>query len=440
MLTKQHPGQLQNPFDLSISRPLMAARFACLMLVIAAVASGMPVLEWMSVPVLLLVIVAVWGRHVLFADNLNALPHLRAEQPVTANSPELPPVTLIVPTRNEIGGIEAAVRSLAATDYPDLEILVVDDHSSDGTSEVLQRLACDLPQVRVLAAPDVPDGWAGKPHAAWFGFLQSNPHARWLVFSDARIVFHRNAVRRAVEYAEGNHLGFLSCIIRYDGESVIEELIANIQNRALVISARAFGGGAPKVPFGLGAFQLIRRDVYTACGGHSTYPDHPIEDFILAGLASRQGKASAAIASEVLSLRRYRGFGDMRQRVVRSLRLATSDRTINLADRISQELLLQVLPLPLAVGGLVRQLVTHRFQPVLALVSLLALAAYIAGICTPRSCRKICGCRRRAAWLHPLGGALWVLLLLLAITDRMRGRPITWSGRKMQTPSGLATA
>jgi hypothetical protein len=256
-----------------------------------------------------------------------------------------------------------------------------------------------------------------------------------LLFTDARVIFSRNAVSRAVSHAEATRSGFLSCILRFDGENLTEELIAIIQNRGLVIRARAFGGGAPAAPFGLAGFMLIRRDVYTASGGHALFPSYPLEDSRLAKSAHRCGATtSAAIASELLSIRRYHGFADMRQRMARTLRNAASDSVVDLLNRISLELVLGVLPLSLAIGGLIRLGATRGLQPALAVISLLAFLAYLAGTCTPRNCRGICRFRSWVVWLHPLGAALWTWLLLQAITERLRGQPISWRGRTISAP------
>jgi hypothetical protein len=162
---------------------------------------------------------------------------------------------------------------------------------------------------------------------------------------------------------------------------------------------------------------------------------------MLAKTAHRCGATtSTAIASELLSIRRYHGFADMRRRSVRTVRTAASDRVVDLVNRISLELLLGVLPLPLAIGGLLRMGVTHRLQPALAVISLLAFLAYLAGTCTPRACRRICRCRSWVVWLHPLGAALWTWLLLLAITERLRGQPISWRGRTIYAPTPAAPA
>jgi hypothetical protein len=261
------------------------------------------------------------------------------------------------------------------------------------------------------------------------------------LFTDARVIFSRNAVSRTVSHAKATGSGFLSCILRFDGENLAEELIAIMQHRSAVMHARAFGGAAPAAPFVVGAFMLIRRDVYAAFGGHSLFPSHPVEDLMLAISAHRYGvTTSAAIASELLSMRRYHGFADMRQRIVRALRLSVSDRVVKMLNRISLELVLGVLPLPLAIGGLLRLGATRGLQPALEVFSLLAFLAYLAGTCTPRNSREICRFRSWVVWLHPLGAALWTWLLLLAITERLRGQPISWRGRTIYAPTPAAPA
>ena len=432
---------LQNPFEPSASLPLLTIRFACAAILVDAVLTGRPLAEWLSVAAMLWVLVVVWGRHVLFAENLRALPRLGSGPAESGIPSPAPLVSVIVPARNEEIDIQSAVRALAASDYPALEILLIDDHSTDSTLRVLQDLARELPRLRVLSAPDVPPGWTGKTAASWFAFEQSNPASRWLLFTDARVKFHPQAVSRAVAHAEQKRLGFLSCIIRFDGKGLAEELIAIMQNRGLVISALGFGGSAPAAPFGLGAFSMIRREVYVECGGHALAPDHPLEDFVLAKSAQLAGAATAAaIASDLVSIRRYHGSGDMRRRIVRTLRVAASDHFVDLINRISLELLLGVLPLPIAMGAAARMIFTgmivgRTVQPALAALGALAFLAFLAGASTPRSAHVVCRFRRWVAWLHPLGAALWTWFLLLAIGDRLRGRTISWRGRVIQPPT-----
>jgi hypothetical protein len=419
-----------NGLEQGFSVLMLAGHVAGIGVVVGALVTGMPALAWVAVAVMFWFMVTAWGRHILFLDNLNGLPDLGAVQ-IKAPEP-LPFVSIIVPARNEAAGIECAARTLAAMDYGPLEVIFVDDHSSDATPSILQSLSNEFPQVRVVAAPEVPDGWTGKTHASWFGVSQCNPAAEWLLFTDARVKFRPHAIGRAIAFAESEHLGFMSGIIRFEGVGMAEELIAVLQNRSLVMSARTFGGGDPAMPFGLGAFTLIRRSLYLATGGHAAVSDHPIEDFMLARSARMLGaQTGVVIASRLLSLRRYQGFKDMRRRVVRLLRLAADDRTGNLIGGMLLGISGSLLPIPVALWAGSRALSGGRPQLAWIALGASALATYLIGTQTVLLARKICLFRSWVAWIYPAGTALSFWFQVMAIAQKVRGTAILWRGRAL---------
>lgn len=441
MAAETPPRRVAAPSAQVTSALSLIARVAGTVILIWAVVAGTPSLEWIAAGVMSWFVVVVWGRHILLIDNLNALPDLsKVAPPTTAAGQSVPLVTVVVPVRNEATGIEPAALALAASDYPELEVIYVDDHSTDQTAAVLRRLAPQYPRVRVISAPDVPAGWTGKIHASWFAFEQSDSKARWLLFTDARVMYRQDAISRAIAHAESKQLAFLSGIVRFDGETFAEQSLALIQNRGLITVARAFGGGAPVVPFGLGGFSLVRRDVYLAVGGHAASPGHATEDFMLADSVRRTGaKVSVANASGLLWIRRYRGFKDLRQRVVRTFRLAASDRILPLVSRASVEFCFYVLPLLLVMASIARMLlVDHHLRLALVVLSALAVLTYAAGALTARTCRKTCRVRPSAVWLYPLGSTLATYLLLLAIAERLRGVNIDWRGRVISASPPIA--
>src|SRR5438132_14337469 len=116
-----------------------------------------------------LVFVAVVVPFMLLIHHRGSVPRL----PAARHSGPLPSLSVVVPARNEAAGIREGLTSLRAQDYPDLEIVVVDDRSSDGTGDVLRELATPE-RVRVLRVDDVPPGWLGKNHALWYGAKVTN--------------------------------------------------------------------------------------------------------------------------------------------------------------------------------------------------------------------------------------------------------------------------
>ena len=121
------------------------------------------------------------------------LPLLAAENPETT-----PPVSVIVPARDEEAKIEPCLRSLLAMEYPDLEILAVDDRSGDTTGQIMDRIAAEDPRVRVLHIKELPPGWIGKTHA----MHQAVQRARGthLLFTDGDIRFAPRALNLAMSF------------------------------------------------------------------------------------------------------------------------------------------------------------------------------------------------------------------------------------------------
>src|SRR5438876_9454886 len=155
-----------------------------------------------------LVFLAVTVPFALLVRRRNAIPRL----PAPARSVMLPRLSVVVPARDEASGIGRAVESLLAQDYPDLEIIVVDDRSSDATGAVLAKLAARDSRIRAIRVDQLPAGWLGKNHALWRGAESAS--GEWLLFTAADIVFAQGAVRRAVAYAVAEQLDHLTLAAR----------------------------------------------------------------------------------------------------------------------------------------------------------------------------------------------------------------------------------
>lgn len=229
-------------------------------------------------------VAAAWLARVLPAYFL--LPRvpdlLAADLDVEANRAAWPSVAVIVPARNEQAAIEQCLRALLASDYPNLQILAVDDRSTDATGTIMDRLAA-LPEaqgrLRALHVEKLPPGWLGKPHA--MAYAASRVSADWLLFTDGDVLFAPDALRRAMAYATRSHADHLvllpSLILRGWAETM---LIAFFQTFS------AFAGRPWKIPdarakrdyIGVGAFNLMRRTVYEALGGYAELRMEVLED------------------------------------------------------------------------------------------------------------------------------------------------------------------
>jgi len=111
----------------------------------------------------------------------------------------LPTLSVLVPACNEAATLEQAMQSLLAMDYPCMEIIAVNDRSTDGTGALLERLAAENPRLRVRHVVELPAGWLGKNHALHVASQEAT--GDWLLFTDADVVYSPDALLRAVSYA-----------------------------------------------------------------------------------------------------------------------------------------------------------------------------------------------------------------------------------------------
>ncbi len=228
--------------------------------------------------------------------GLRRLPHLNDDR--WAVPPQAPPrITVVVPACNEEKEIETCLRSLIAQDYPNLEIVAVDDRSTDGTGEIMDRIASECGGcVRVLHIAKLPPGWIGKNHAIWRGGALAS--GEWILFTDGDVSFRADTLRRAATFlaaVPADHLTvFPTAIYRTAGERVITSNF-----RMGLALARPWRVHDPKwpVPLGIGAFNMVRRSAYEQAGTFEALRLTVIDDIGLGALMKRARFVTRAAAA-----------------------------------------------------------------------------------------------------------------------------------------------
>lgn len=204
----------------------------------------------------------------------------------------LPLISVIVPARNEAKSVEAGLRSLLAIDSITIEILAVDDRSTDATGAIMDRIAGEdaaAKRMRVIHVTELPAGWMGKTHAMALAARQAT--SPWLLFTDADILFAQDALPRALNLAEAEQADhvviFPTLIMKTFGEHM---MIAFFQGIA-ALSSRFWRIPDPnaKESLGVGAFNMIRTDVYRAMGGFEALRMEVLEDLRFGFEVKRQG-------------------------------------------------------------------------------------------------------------------------------------------------------
>ena len=222
-----------------------------------------------------------------------------------------PRVSIVVAALNEADTIEPAIRSLLALHYPDLEIIAVNDRSTDETPAILDRVASENARLRVLHVSALPAGWLGKNHALHQGAQLAS--GDYLLFTDADVVFESSTLKRAVAYCERNHVDHLALLF---------DIIVNTQLlRMLILSFSASFlfrfkpwkvETSPSHFLGVGAFNMVRSEAYRRAGGHAAIPLTVLDDMMLGKLMKKNGFRQHALdGAGLVSVEWYRNTPEM---------------------------------------------------------------------------------------------------------------------------------
>ena len=206
----------------------------------------------------------------------------------------VPRVSIVVPARNEEAKVEEALASLLRLDYPQYEVLAVDDRSTDATGEIMEGVAAahtGNPPLKVIHIHDLPAGWLGKPHAMWTAAQQAA--GDWILFTDADVMFRPDCLRRALAYAEETKADHLVVFPSYRVQGVGEAMMLAGFSLLFVFGHRPWKVADTRADdfMGLGPFNLIRRHAYEAIGTFQALRMEVIEDMKLGKLVKQHGFA-----------------------------------------------------------------------------------------------------------------------------------------------------
>lgn len=271
-----------------------------------------PALAWAALWVVMLFVVVV-----RFLDSKRL-----DEYPATIPS-DPPVVSVIIPARNEARNIARCLTSVLTTTYPMLEVIVVDDHSTDGTGEIARRIAnadvvngYGFSRVRVVDAPDLPHGWFGKQWACHNGALVARGDL--LCFVDADTWHAPDLIARSVNAMTARGAALFTVAGHQEMDSFWEKVL---QPFVFVILLGRYGGLEPMsrstnpyAKIANGQFMLMRRDAYDAVGGHASVKAHVAEDLRMAQRFTAMGlPVHMVLARNEMATRMYTSLGEIRR-------------------------------------------------------------------------------------------------------------------------------
>ncbi len=329
-----------------------------------------------------------------------------------------PPTSICVPARNEAADVEEAVRSMLALDYPALEVVVVDDRSTDETGEILDRMAGEPGRsgLEVIHVDELPDGWVGKNHA--LHRAAGAARGELLLFTDADVRMSPDLLRRAAGRMREEGLDHLTAIPRMEWPDSFMRALGALMSLGIAQFTEPWKLGDPssRKHVGVGAFNLVRVDAYREAGGHEAIPRRPDDDLALAGILKDSGaRAEFLSGRELMRVRWYRSLGEMVRGVGRSGIAALGYSTVAALASAALVVVLHVWPwigVALTAG-------VARWANLLAVTAMAALFVDAA---------RVTGARPLEALWWPVANVVVVWIMVrAAVLLRLRGG-IEWRG------------
>jgi chlorobactene glucosyltransferase len=350
-----------------------------------------------------------------------------------------PSVSLIVPARNEAVNIDACLAGAIAQDYPDLEIIFVDDRSTDDTAARIQSVAATDSRVHLLRGVPLPEGWAGKPWALHQGITASR--GEWILHIDADTRLHPGAVTAVVDAARDGWSavdddpapeGGFPVFSIMTGQSLPtwwEKILQPAVLGAIMEALPLRLVNSPRVPWialANGQFILVRRDAYDRIGGYAAIRSEIAEDVMFARRAKRMGlRVRLAAGQSLATTRMYRTPADLWEGWTKNLHVGSRLMPGLVLPGLAYLATAVMAPWALLVGAW-HTTDRHRATRMRAAAGALFAIAFAHR----RGIDHTLGVPVPYAFTQPIG-VLATVGMMAASQFRVRsGRGVTWKGRR----------
>ena len=333
-----------------------------------------------------------------------SLPQL-AEQPsgLPVGLGRWPTVTVVIPARNEERAVATALRSRLADDYPALDVVFVDDRSTDGTAAIAGSLAAEDPRLKVVSIEALPEGWLGKVHALHRGTRVAR--GEWLLFSDADVHVSPGTLRCAVAYAEARRLDMLTAIPEFECPTLALDATVTVMLRVLLVGMPPWKVSDPRssVAVGCGAFNLVSRSSFERTPGFEWLRMEAGDDLGVGVLMKTCGFRTELVGARGgLRLEFYRNAGELWRSMEKNATIFRLPALLAMTFAVLAALFGELAPLGAIALGAVR-------APWLLALGVLSLVAATAGTALVRYAEDG---RILPALAWPLGSPLLLLGML----------------------------
>jgi len=323
-------------------------------------------------------------------------------------------LSIVVPARDEEANIERCVRSLLGQTLRNVEVIAVDDRSSDATLAILRRLSAEDPRLRVVAGKPLPEGWVGKPWALEQGVAAAS--GAWLLFTDADSYHEPDAESSTLQFALERNVDAVSLATRQELGSFWERAVLPSILSVIVV-------GFANRPLANGQYILVSRAAYEGLGGHCAVRGEIAEDVAFAKLMHDDGRFRLRLANgtHLVKVRMYRSLPEIWEGFTKNVFIGANGSAGRAALAVASLAMLSVVPPALALTELLRGRKRAALEALCCTVTTMVAAGRTF---------SVFGAPRSYGVFQPVGFALLGAIVVNATYCVVSGRGVAWRGRR----------
>ena len=342
--------------------------------------------------------------------------------PVKEELVAYPYISVCVPARNEERDIKNCVESLLSQDYPNFEVIVVDDNSNDNTAKIVCSMIEQYPNLIFVAGAQLASGWTGKPYALHQAYQRSR--GQYLLFTDADLRYQSHALKTAIHTMICKDLDLLTlmpaAIFGSFWERAVQPVIFGFI--AALTNFRKVNSESHQSAMGFGAFLLFKKEAYQKIGGHLSVANEVLEDIMIAKKAKLNGLSIlVADGKNLFSIRMYHSMEEIWIGWRKNIFLAMKNSIFRASFYMVMVLCFLLTPYIVVICNL--WIGTGSVWVGVSLLGLgLSLAAGL-GLCHEL------GLERKNVFLFPLGAIVMVVIMFNSMVQTLLLRRTEWRGR-----------
>ncbi|RLA94172.1 MAG: hypothetical protein DRG25_03060 [Deltaproteobacteria bacterium] len=385
----------------------------------------------------LIILVAVFLFYLLFFSSLIFDPKgslspyiITSDSPPINSFRRVPAVSVLVPARNEEQNIGNCLQALLEQDYSNLEIIVIDDQSTDKTAEIVKRFQKKNEAIKLISGKKLPPGWIGKNHALFQGVQEAG--GEYLLFLDADVVLtSRHCISQIVKYAMEHETDLLTLVPELECKTFWEKVVLPILGFFIInrFTLKNINNPSSKITSVVGPFLFFKRQTYEEIGGHEGIKGEIVEDLVLAQTIKKKGyRLSYMLGMELFSLREYANFQEIWEGFSKNFFAGMNQNVMMAVACIFLMLSVLVLP-PLLVLLSLGYLLFFGWDKFAILYLILGIIPYFITIVVRRILKIYAKLDNTYAFLQPLGALVLISILINSIIKVSFCKGVSWKGR-----------